>query len=109
MAHDSSHNHNNTYSKNNHKSSDLEHISQTPSKVALARGPAFVVWVSATNGKTRGFITWAETAVAELSPYILDAWHFPTAKAANDSVARALGPAAEDFGTAVFPAPPPRQ
>ena len=58
------------------------------------------------NTLRRGFITWSETAVAELSPAIQDAWHFPSVKAANDSVSRAFGAQAEDYGVAVFPAVP---
>jgi hypothetical protein len=69
----------------------------------VAAGPAFVVWLSHPGRKLRGFITWSETAVAELSPNIRDAWHFPSAKAASDSVARSFGPMVEGFSVAVFP------
>jgi hypothetical protein len=86
------------------KTSDtLRNKSSASSKAAIARGPGFVVWLSGSNGKTRGFITWTETAVAELSPGIQDAWRFPSVKAANDSVARALGPAVENYAVAIFP------
>src|SRR5262249_32167095 len=70
------------------------------------RGPGFVIWLSAPNSRVSGFITWAETGVAELSPAIRDAWHFPTLRAANDAARRALGPAIETYATAVFPAHP---
>lgn len=80
--------------------------SSAPSSTVVARGPGFVVWLSASNGKTEGFITWTETAVAELSPRIHDAWRFPSVKAANDSVACAFGAAIENYAVAIFPASP---
>jgi hypothetical protein len=67
------------------------------------RGPGFVVWLSARGARVAGFITWAETGVAELSPAMRDAWHFPTVTAANSAAERAFGPAIEGCAMAVFP------
>jgi hypothetical protein len=68
-----------------------------------AKGPGFVVWLTSSNRKIKGFISWSETGVAELSPIVREAWHFPSLKAANDSVARGFGPVADHLGLAVFP------
>ena len=72
-----------TPSQNTKQHKALRDKSSPPSSAVVTGVPGFVVWLSAPNGKTRGFITWAETAVAELSPAIQDAWHFPTVEAAN--------------------------
>jgi len=93
-----------TPSQNTKQHKALRDKSSPPSSAVVTGVPGFVVWLSAPNGKTRGFITWAETAVAELSPAIQDAWHFPTVEAANDSVSRAFGAQVEEYGVAVFPA-----
>lgn len=102
MARNSSRLNNNTHPKKPQYSNQLGDRSPLKS-VCLVSGPGFVVWVSAPNRRLRGFITWSETAVAELSPALRDAWRFPSLKAANDSAARALGPAYEHFSTATFP------
>jgi hypothetical protein len=104
MAPHSSHPHPITPSRNHKRRDKSRNKYSTSSTTIVARGPGFVVWLTAPNGKTQGFITWAETAVAELSPAIQDAWHFPTVKAANDSVSRAFGAQVEEYGVAVFPA-----
>lgn len=91
-----------TPSKNIKDFKDLDNTLDVLTRV-YARGPGFIVWVRRPNSRSGGFITWSETAVAELSPAIADAWSFPTSTAANDAVSRAFGPAAEDFLTAVFP------
>jgi hypothetical protein len=70
-----------------------------------ARG--FIAWITSPHSRTRGFIVWAETAVADLSPNIQDAWHFPTAKAAKDSVSLAFGFQAKDYKVSIFPATQP--
>jgi len=59
-----------------------------------------VLWI----GKPfRAYLGWAETGVAEFSPFLGDAWIFPTALEATSALARALGPIADRFGVAVFP------
>jgi hypothetical protein len=103
MAADSDRKHHSTPSQNTKRYNALRDKCRASSSTVIARGPGFVVWLSGSNGKTRGFITWTETAVAELSPGIQDAWRFPSVKAANDSVARALGPAVENYAVAIFP------
>jgi hypothetical protein len=72
--------------------------------IARSHPRGFIAWVTCPNSRIKGFIVWAETSVAELSPNIQNAWQFPTTKAANDSVSRAFGAQAEDYGVAVFPA-----
>ncbi len=63
----------------------------------------FVVWLARSGSRTRGFLAWAETAVAELSPFHVDAWRYPSTNAAHDAVSRAFGPAAETYCVAIFP------
>lgn len=74
--------------------------------IVRGRGPGFVIWLSRPNSPVAGFITWAETGVAELSPAIRDAWRFPTLIAANSAADRAFGPAIETCSVAVFPVTP---
>jgi hypothetical protein len=83
----------------------LENIMQPKTKMkslVYGRGPGFVVWVGAANSRISGFISWAETGVAELSPVIRDAWHFPTPQAANIAVNRAFGAAIKAYTTKVL-------
>jgi hypothetical protein len=74
-----------------------------PEFIIRGRGPGFVVWLSSPNARFAGFIAWAETGVAELSPAMREAWRFPTLTAANTAVGRALGPGIETCAVAVFP------
>jgi hypothetical protein len=75
-----------------------------PDFLIRGRGPGFVVWLSAPGARVEGFITWAETGVAELSPAMRDAWRFPTLTTANSAAGRAFGPLIEGCAMAVFPA-----
>jgi hypothetical protein len=70
----------------------------------LCSGQGFIIWVKATNWKARGVVTWAETAVVEVSPAVEDAWHFPTRQAAWISICRALGPAIKGYAIAIHAA-----
>jgi hypothetical protein len=79
---------------------------RNPDFLIRGRGPGFVVWLSAPGARVEGFIAWAETGVAELSPAMCDAWHVPTLTAANSAAGRPFGPAIEGCAVAVFPAKP---
>jgi hypothetical protein len=59
--------------------------------IVRGRGPGFVIWLSRRNSPVAGFVTWAETGVAELSPTIRDAWRFPTLNAANSKRGKSRG------------------
>jgi hypothetical protein len=67
------------------------------SSMAQIAGPGFVVWLRCHKKAPKLFVTWAETSVIELSPYIKDAWQYPTRTSANDNVRRALGPRIKDY------------
>jgi hypothetical protein len=60
----------------------------------------FIVWIGRPY---KCFLSWSETSVADLSPFLADAWSYPSAKAANSAISRALGPAVEDISFAIFP------
>jgi hypothetical protein len=70
--------------------------------VAYGRGPGFVVWL--VTRRSKGFVTFTSTGVAELSPHIKDAWRFPSRKAANDNVCLALGHRVRDAEVKVLSA-----
>ncbi len=77
---------------------------KAPPPAVCARGPGFVIWVSSAARGGGGYMTWCQTAVAEFSPSIREAWRFPSLKSANDNLCQALGPRAEDCAAAIFPA-----
>jgi hypothetical protein len=56
-----------------------------------SRQDGFVIHIA--SRRMTGFITWAETAVFELSPSLSDAWKFSSRAAARQAIGRALGPA----------------
>ena len=87
------------YRKNNSLQNKKRHKA-TPADVIKS---SFIVWLQSRYSRTEGFVAWTQSAVAELSPNICDAWRFPTSKAANDAIASALGLEIESYNLAVFP------
>src|SRR5580704_12188100 len=89
----------------NEKVNECNALSQTPPGGANRQqisGPGFVVSLSLPNRGPKLFLTWAETGVAELSPYPRDAWHYPTWRCANDNVRRALGHRTSDYAIRII-------
>jgi hypothetical protein len=70
----------------------------------IACGPGFIVYLSERRSRgIRGYLTWTAASVAEISPFILEAWVFPSAAAANDGLYRSLGLRTETLAIALFP------
>jgi hypothetical protein len=62
----------------------------------------YLVWLGSRRGRTRGFVTWAETSVVDLSPCETKAWRYGTVSAARIAVARGLGAAADDYRIIIY-------